>query len=269
MLLTVPSYVQASQTVIYAPQYYFGSGSAHSPSFLPTVVTFPATPNGQTSFTTYICYSTTTAAASSGANLTSQCPLPLQVQTIANEMSQVPPPLSTYRFPSPLATAVQHNKISEIVEGDDINNVSASDTTECFNSGISEVELPTVSVPVSSDESLPTSNQLVRRTAVPTHANARNTKAPRDTRGDKLPVTPQSILLMRRFSNCIQPYQPKASPPSEPPAKRAKKSKAKHCCKLCDQSFTRAHDLKRHNTTHESCKSFPKTVLSASCTEYD
>ncbi|KAK9894762.1 hypothetical protein P389DRAFT_136983, partial [Cystobasidium minutum MCA 4210] len=28
-------------------------------------------------------------------------------------------------------------------------------------------------------------------------------------------------------------------------------------CKLCDQAFTRAHDLKRHNTIHEKFKAYP------------
>jgi hypothetical protein len=146
------------------------------------------------------------------------------------------------------------------LDEDEISNVVPSvEAHETRSTTISEMEMSLAQYPALGDDSGRISVQLVQPTVGESAVEAAGkglavVRTGRNNRVDKLPVTPQSILLMRRASSCAQPIQPKSPAVFESIAKRPKKSKAKHCCKLCDQSFTRAHDLKRHNTTHERCE---------------
>lgn len=150
-----------------------------------------------------------------------------------------PTPLSTYRFPPPLvATEDEYNRISEIIEDDCLDVVNNANAAVCLSDDISVTD--------RQDVGHDTEQASV-------HSSARSTivKSNHTFRSDKVPVTPQSILIMRKAS---QPLLLKSPMFADRSGKRFRKSKAKHSCKLCDQSFTRAHDLKRHSTIHEKCK---------------
>lgn len=74
--------------------------------------------------------------------------------------------------------------------------------------------------------------------------------------GDKLPPLGQKSLLLPPLPSILAPRRSSAGLfAQETMAKgagRGGKKKAKHSCKLCCISFTRAHDLKRHNTIHKT-----------------
>ena len=76
--------------------------------------------------------------------------------------------------------------------------------------------------------------------------------------GDKLPPLGQKSLLLPPMPSILAPRRSSAGIAGQmPPAKvgiKGGKKKAKHACKLCCIFFTRAHDLKRHNTIHKTGK---------------
>lgn len=157
-----------------------------------------------------------------------------------DSLPKAPPTLlSTYRFPPPLvATEDEHNKISEVIEDDCLDVANNVDVETCLSDDISVTDRKDVEHDVEQ---------------APVHSSARSTivKGNQTLRSDNLPVTPHSVLLMRKASQSLLLKSPMSVDRS---GKRLKKTKAKHACKLCDQSFTRAHDLKRHSTIHDKCK---------------
>jgi hypothetical protein len=89
----------------------------------------------------------------------------------------------------------------------------------------------------------------------------------RSTSGSMPSATLHSTVPLGLVLPCTQLSQSKStahSIPSQSTSKRSKKSKIRHSCTLCNQSFTRAHDLKRHNTIHERCQSAVSASLVAS-----
>lgn len=122
----------------------------------------------------------------------------------------------------------------------------------------SEVDIPVAQIDDEDDSALgemlksllPTPHEVVRRTSVRALIqSSAKLSQPEAKLFDKTGTLPPSILLMRRTSSCAQP----TSPPLLHETK-GRKGKPKHVCTLCSQVFSRAHDLKRHNTIHETCK---------------
>lgn len=187
--------------------------------------------------------------------------VPMRVHSFTEEPLKPSPPLSAYRFPNLRVGPEDHNKISELTE-EDVVMEAESKCNDILNTSNNPFETEKQLVLRSTLDAHPVSlpEDLVEhaseRSAVQLTSKRRHVKSARPNRADKLPVTAQSILLMRRTSSCLQPSSPRSSNPSgEISATSMKKNgRYKHACKLCDQSFTRAHDLKRHSTIHEKCK---------------
>jgi hypothetical protein len=240
-------------------------------TFAPTVVTFPSMlSGGHSQVLTYVCQSSASVPMATFA-----IPPPIAPQFGVNaqvhmhnfshdtSIFKVTTPLSTYRFPplspQPLVTfhdKKSHNSISEISEDeDDADNGKFEEVSPACSSDTIKLDLPACE-PSEHDSEAVSSPPLALATAAPSgvkksKARGKLPKKAQSSRGDKLPTTPQSVLLLRRSSTCAQP---RSTLNTEGIPKRSKKAKAKHACKLCDQAFTRAHDLKRHLTIHEECE---------------
>lgn len=253
--LIAPTHRHIPRSMAYAPPFYVEFINTHFDPFESTANVYFTGQSNPRLFAPYVLHpSIRTNTIDIGVQHyhCHQHEMPLQFQTLVDAHYQTHTPLSTYRLPPPLTAPLAVSEISKNHKDGCSSIFSRADAPQSYTAIFPDTRSMLVSQPTIGDGSC-----ITKQLAPTAHEHVSIEVKPGSSNRGYMPPTPSSVPS-EVISPSTQSFQQDSfgqSLPSGGTSKRSKEnSRTRHYCELCEQSFTRAHDLKRHNTIHEQCK---------------